>query len=458
MISGNIFPDRLCSKGKGYWALGALKNTASMEIARERRAGPRRIGELLVAAGVVRQEVLMEALQVAKKSSTPVGRVLMTIGELSERDVLAAIEIQSMLRDNLISAEFGIRALNVCIKGHISLDEAFKRLGWDGPGKRGEIVASGELGKLFIDAGIVSSIVVGQCMQQSEENNLPLGRCLVLARAISSNLLASALTAQVLVRDGKINYEQAVAGLGAAFRKQQSIETSLIETGAYRAEPERIKVGELLSQAGLVTESDKVSAIEKGLVDNQPVGQVLVQQGMISPTALDESLKLQALVNEGKINTLQAAEILRQANHRGVPVEVVMNEKFARAEEVGSINKIMWLIRQAELMSLEEIQRAESLASQLVISLGEVIISKDLIDQRLIDSALQGQKLVESGIITDHHLVKVLKFIKRTGIDFAEALKGVSPDFEEEVEEEEADEQPDAKKGFLGGIFGKFKR
>lgn len=428
-----------------------------MEIARERRAGTKRIGELLVAAGVIRQEVLMEALQVAKKSSTPVGRVLMTIGELSERDLLAAIEVQSMLRENLISAEFGVRALNVCIKGHISLDDAFRRLGWTPPAERNEVVASGELGKLLTDSGIVSPGVVDQCMRQSEENNLPLGRCLVLARAITSNILASALTAQVLVRDGKISYDQAVAGLAASHRKHQTIEQSLSETGAYRVDQERIRVGELLSQAGLVTESDKVSAIERGLVENQPVGQVLVQQGMISPTALDESLKLQNLVNEGKINTLQAAEILRQANNRGVPVEVVMNEKSARQEEVGSINRIMWLIRQAEILNNEEVARAESLASQLGISLGEVIISKDLIEQRLIDSALQGQKLVDSGIITDHHLVKVMKFVKRSGIDFAEALKSVSPDFEEVHAEEPVADESD-KKGFLGGLFGKFKK
>lgn len=428
-----------------------------MEIARERRAGTKRIGELLVAAGVIRQEVLMEALQVAKKSSTPVGRVLMTIGELSERDLLAAIEVQSMLRENLISAEFGVRALNVCIKGHISLDDAFRRLGWAPPAERNEVVASGELGKLLADSGIVSPGVVDQCMRQSEENNLPLGRCLVLARAITSNILASALTAQVLVRDGKITYDQAVAGLAASYRKHQTIEQSLSETGAYRVDQERIRVGELLSQAGLVTESDKVSAIERGLVENQPVGQVLVQQGMISPTALDESLKLQNLVNEGKINTLQAAEILRQANNRGVPVEVVMNEKSARQEEVGSINRIMWLIRQAEILNPEELARAESLGSQLGISLGEVIISKDLIEQRLIDSAMQGQKLVDSGIITDHHLVKVMKFVKRSGIDFAEALKNVSPDFEEVHVEEPGDDESD-KKGFLGGLFGKFKK
>ncbi len=434
-----------------------------MEIARERRAGPKRIGELLVAAGIIRQEVLMEALQVAKKSSTPVGRVLMTIGELSERDLLAAIEVQSMIRENLISAEFGVRVLNVCIKGRLSLDDSFRRLGYNPPEAR-DIVPSGELGNLLHDAGLVSREILEQCMRQSEENNLPLGRCLVLARAITSHILANALTAQVLVRDGKVTYEQAVAGLAQAKLKHQSIEKSLSETGSFQMPETKLKVGELLSQAGLVSESDKVSAIEKGLVENQPVGQVLVQSGMISPSALDESLKLQKLVNDGDLNTMQAAEILRQANSRGVPVEVVMTEKTHKAEEIGAVNKVMHLIRRARFLDPEELSRAEKTASQLQISMGEVILSKDLVEKKLLDSAAQGMKLVEKGIISEQHLIKVLEACKRTGMGFSDALESVPPDFVLEEERGSTRDQAPApseeqdKKGFLGGLFGKFKK
>ena len=446
-----------------------------MEIARDRRAGPKRIGELLVAAGVIRQEVLLEALQVAKKSSTPVGRVLMTIGELSERELLAAIEVQSMIRENLISAEFGIRVLNVCIKGRLSLEDSFRRLGYSPPEMK-DVVPSGELGSLLVDAGIVTNQILEQCMRQSEENNLPLGRCLVLARAISSHILANALTAQVLVRDGKVTYEQAVAGLAQAMQKQQSIEKSLSDTGAFQVQEGKLKVGELLSKAGLVTESDKVSAIEKGLTEKQPVGQVMVQSGMISPSALDESLKLQQLVNEGSLNTLQAAEILRQANNRGVSVEVIMNEKNNRSDEVDQINKMMLLIRKARLLDDNTLREAETTAGQLQISLGEVIVSRDLIDQKLIDSVLQGQRLVDKGIITNPHLVKVLSACKRSGLNFSDALKQVPPDLEDvggghhldngggrslsdssSVKTPMPEEKSDDK-GFLGGLFGKFKK
>lgn len=433
-----------------------------MEIARDRRAGAKRIGELLVAAGVIRQEVLAEALQIAKKSSTPVGRVLLTIGELSERDLLAAIEVQSMLRENLISSEFGIRALSICITSKVPLEEAFQRLGFVAPAER-EVIATGELGELLISAGIITKPVLDECLRQSEENNLPLGRCLVLARAVSSNLLTSALTAQVLVRDGKITYDQAVAGLQAAHKKQQTIEVSLSESGALRVPQDdtTVKVGDLLTKAGLVSESDKVSAIEKGLVENIPVGQVLVQLGMVSPTSLEEALKLQRMVNEGQLSILQASEILRQANSRGVSVEVVMDERNNKTQEADSLNKLMSLIRKADLIGAQEMQRAEILCRDLRMSLGEIIISKDLISSKLIEATTQAKKLIDDGIVTEKHAIKVLSFCKRSGVAFSEALKSVPPDLDmEELEEVDEEEEEDRgnKGNFLGGIFGMFKK
>ncbi len=144
-------------------------------------------------------------------------------------------------------------------------------------------------------------------MRQSHENNLPLGRCLVLSRAVPSNILSSALTAQVLLRDGKITRPQAINGLRAASRKQQTLETSLQESGAYNAPQQAIRVGDLLTQAGVLTEGDKVSAIEIGLVKRLPVGQVLLMNGSISERLLQETLKLQEMVANGQLSGSQAS-------------------------------------------------------------------------------------------------------------------------------------------------------
>jgi hypothetical protein len=425
-----------------------------MEITRERRAGPKRIGELLVGANVIKPEVLGEALQIAKKTQTPLGRVLMSIGELTERDLQTAIEVQSLLREGVVSAEFGIRALNVAVRSCIPLEEAFKRLGWKAPER--ESMPGSELGELLMEAGVVDRRILEEGLIQSQENNLPLGRCLVLARALPASLLASALTAQVLLRDGKISRDQAIIGLKAASKKHQSIETSLEEVGAYRPSQSNIRVGDLLTSAGIVTEGDKISAIEVGLVEHKPVGQVLVQSGTITHSQLQESLRLQEMVAAGNLTGLQAADILRMANSRGVPIDVVLGERNQREDDVVRANAALDLIQIAGILSKEEMFKAENTARQMKVTLGEALLAANVLDKKTLQAATQGQELVKEGILKIDQVSAVLHYAHKTGVDFSDALKEVAWAPAEAVEPNDARSQQSGS--WLGKLWSKVKK
>lgn len=427
-----------------------------MEIS-GRRVPPKRIGELLVAANVIRQEVLLEALKISKNSQTPVGRVLMTIGELSESDVETAIYIQGLIRNSVISSDFGVKVINVSVKGRIPLEEAFRRLGWTPPADVEQQSGTlGELGELLVQAGLIDRSVLEQALYQSHENNLPLGRCLVLNRAISSNLLQSALTAQVLMRDGKITEDQAINSLKNSARKQQSLEQSLVDAGAYRQpSKESVKLGDLLSQAGLVTEGDKISAIEIGLNENQKIGEVLVQTGMIAPGVVDESLRLQEMVSSGELSGLQAADILRQANARKVGIDVIMEERASRKEEVEKINTVLEVILQSGALTGENFNRAQSLARQLNVSIAEVILTKEMVEKRLILAAYQGQSLVNDGIINGAQCVLAMKMCVKTGKEFHEVLKELPSDTAESSPPPDDTSGGDKKSGWLGNLWSK---
>ncbi len=424
-----------------------------MEIVKERRAGPKRIGELLVAANVIRPEVLMEALQIAKKSTTPLGRVLMSIGEISESDLQVAIEVQSLLREGVIANDFGIKALNLACKSKLSLEEAFRRLGWQPPQR--ESLSSNELGELLQAAGVVTPERMEEAVRQSHENNLPVGRCLVLNRAVSPALLASALTAQVLLRDGKISREQAVEGLRSASRKQQSIEESLQQVGAYKPVKESVRVGDLLTSAGIVTEGDKITAVEVGLESHRQIGDVLVQSGMISNATLEESLKLQDLVAQGHLNATQAAEILRTAHTQGVTVRAVLEEKLARKEQIDKTNTVIEFLQLSGILTDNDMVKAKNLSQQLGVSLGEVLLSTQMVDQRLIDAAIQSQDLVKDEILRPEQVARVLQMCARTGLEFHEALKQVAWDTPDQVADEASAKQ---KSSWMLKLWSKVKK
>lgn len=431
-----------------------------MEIS-GRRAPPKRIGELLVAANVVRQEVLMEALRVAKNSQTPLGRVLMSIGEISEHDLEVAIYIQQLIRQGTISSDFGVKAINVSVKAKISVEETFRRLGFTMP----EVLDSdragaNELGELLVQAGLLNRDMLENIIWQSQENNLAIGRCMVLNRVITSNMLQSALTAQVLIRDGKITTDQAVNALKKAALKHQSIEQSLVDSGAFKPpDKESIKFGDLLSQAGIVTEGDKISAIEIGLSENQKIGEVLVNTGMISPSVVDESLRLQEMVNQGKLSGLQAAEILRQAHQKHVTIDAIIEERAARQDEIEKVEKIMQLLLQSSALSGDNFNRAQSLARQLNVPIAEIVLAKEMVDKKIIAAALEVQTLITDGLLKPNQSVTAIKMCIKTGLELHEVLKDLPSESELSQPEASKDGSSQEKKaGWLGNIWAKKKK
>jgi len=345
----------------------------------------------------------------------------MTMGILKERDLEAALELQSMLRDGLVSNQFGIRALNLAIRSNISLTESFVKLGWQPPAR--PPATTNELAQMFLDAQIVPRKQMDEALARSTTAKMPLGRCLVLSRAISTSLLSSALTAQVMLRDGLITREQAVAALKAAFRKQQTLEQSLQESGTLDKAPQDLRIGELLTSAGLVTEGDKMSAIEQGLVSKLPIGQVLLRQGLISQALLNDTLKVQELVNNNVISPQQATELLRDSHARGMAVEAIMAEWQNREREVERAFKSIIFLEKAGILSEAEVGRLQAKTVHHKTVVLDLLKKSGRLPESLLNAAVQADSLVEEKIIGPEQAIAVLLHCQKFGVDFHNALQ-----------------------------------
>ena len=90
-----------------------------------------RIGELLIAAKIIKPDVLNESLQIARTSKTLIGRTLVRLGQLYEHKLQSALEIQTLIRKRILGSQLGIKALTIACSRNISVDEALDNL--DGP-------------------------------------------------------------------------------------------------------------------------------------------------------------------------------------------------------------------------------------------------------------------------------------------------------------------------------------
>ena len=199
-----------------------------------------RLGDLLTQAGLLEAKSLREAMMIAKQQGLPVGRVLIMAQFISEPNLQAAVQAQSLLKDGISDVDQAVEALKNCANTTKTLEESIQELGYEVASNQ----ISNKLGELMIESGLVSPEALNEGLEQVKTSGFPLGRVLVSMGHISEQLLTAALNAQILVRDQKISREQAIQGLKSSMERQISIEESLVEHGLNMPSAESIRLGE----------------------------------------------------------------------------------------------------------------------------------------------------------------------------------------------------------------------
>lgn len=107
-----------------------LRQMANFWSKQGKKSEKKRIGELLVDAGLLRPEGLQEAAQQAQKLGVPLGQYLLGLEDLDPEYVRAGLQAQLLISDGVVPAELAVKALRICAKKSIPFDEALEFIGW----------------------------------------------------------------------------------------------------------------------------------------------------------------------------------------------------------------------------------------------------------------------------------------------------------------------------------------
>jgi hypothetical protein len=174
-----------------------------------------RIGNILIAAGLVSEAALNDALETSIASDVPVGKNLVSGGLLEERLLQAAIQVQSMLRDGILELEIGVQTLSMMASQALTLEEALARANY----VHETDMCTNRLGELLCLSGIATRAKLDEAIAVSHRTSLPLGRILIALGIVWDELLEKALTVQQAVRDGSVSRQDAIAFLEREFEK-----------------------------------------------------------------------------------------------------------------------------------------------------------------------------------------------------------------------------------------------
>ena len=276
------------------------------------------IQDLLFKAGIINQNQLARAMASSARTGESISRILINNGIVTEETMRTVVLTHGLIHENLISVELATDVIFKSVVEETSLEEAFRRLGIT-PDFH---LVTARLTQILRESEVVSETDLNSAIEASLSSGLPLGRVLVIRNVVPESVAYAALSAQIYIKDGKITSQQAIDALKISAEKRISMDLALKELGflpSMRIEP--IRLGELLVAADLVSEIDLLSAVEKRLGADLPIGQILLRYNLISEYLLKNALRLQDMVNNQGRNPSEVVALLKESRDKEIELD-----------------------------------------------------------------------------------------------------------------------------------------
>lgn len=270
-----------------------------------------RIGSLLALSGLVRASDLQEALNIASQTQMPIGRVLVMANRLSEEALRAVVEVQSLVKDRVLTREQAIDCVDQARRSNRPLIEVLHEQGLHQPQR-----PTNRLGELLVDCGQISNDQLDRALKMGGATGLPLGRVLVLFGLITEPLAARALQIQDEIRKGNVSRSEGLMNFRMDRMRMQGLKSR------EKDKHYKIKLGELFVAAEVLSTSDVDAALEMSWANNKMLGEILTDLEWISPEMLLGALRLQQKLWYKEIDLELAVNVVKDMYATGASYEL----------------------------------------------------------------------------------------------------------------------------------------
>lgn len=444
---------------------------------------------MLVTARVVSSADITEAIQLSKRLSTPIGRVLITSGCVTEKILHAALDLQSLIRDGEVPLESALKALSRVDKTGCSVKEALEHLDFHpkyGKGKN-------NLADLLVDSNLVSQEQIDEALQTSHDYGTPLGSTLVFQGALSPDFFPSISAIQEKVTNGELSKEEAIDELQAAFAlwlragdrtKQPALKTIDELSDHPSTHRKRHSEAKALSnpRAQEPAKKDEEAPQEQPEVqpeeqsEEQPEAKPQEDPQVERNTAHeheneDKQVGVDATEPSPKNDRAEKAEVGGQANevsdkrerregHTRHNPPTASEKNGAREKRTVNSNKhtrtggrLIDLLSAAGLLDQENLPAAYQVMLQDTHRSATFLVESGLINDELKRQAERCHNLVRRGRLSPEQAIRALKSSRENELTFREALskEGVS-----QPVKLERDWQTGVAAGVVGGFLAAF--
>jgi hypothetical protein len=383
---------------------------------------PIKLGEFLVATGLISPSQITETITMAANTGLPLGRALVLNKLITQKNLEAALRLQTIYRNSKIPLAVAVNAYRHCHHEDVSPEQGLAKAGF-----ARQIISYSKLGTLLVDAKVISKRQLDEAQKTSYETGMQLGKMLCFTGAISEEMLGSALDMQRRMRGQEITKDQALAELANLFghpasqlAKDQLDTVVPASTASERGQAERkVKLAELLLMSGVITEIDVMDALEHSLQFNKTMAEVLIETSVVPANLIGIGAELQQAVNLGDMTLEAACESLNYIARTG---ERPSSIKDATSPVDNSI-KLGDILQTSGHVQPQDIDFAAELVKSFPSLIGKLLVVAGSIDEPTMRAALRCLLLVRQNQLAGDDAIKALKHSGKRQISFDDALE-----------------------------------
>ncbi|HEY9760793.1 MAG TPA: hypothetical protein V6C97_36910 [Oculatellaceae cyanobacterium] len=355
---------------------------------RQTGTGTTRLGEILVEAGVIKNELITQSLAIAKNSKLPIGRVLTMYGFTSEKVIESALAAQQGLREGRFNRQQASQLVRVAYTSQVSFEQAQSIVGLT----QADAGGHGELGRMLLASGILTEETLNEGKTAIEQTDKTLGQLLLEQEKIPIHVLINALHLSLLCRDQALPQLDAVSILDKVHRENMSIPEAveLLQLGNL-PEQKDIHLAAFLILAQFVDQRIVLQTLEQSLDRKVFFGDILVERKALTPESLDAAIHLQEMVEHQILELDQACDIFSFVAELNAPLDGLLVE-FEKMSEIAKFIIAAKVIPESdcEKFNLREdnndILMGISLLRSGLVSEAQVGYASNLVDQMKSDN------------------------------------------------------------------------
>jgi tetratricopeptide (TPR) repeat protein/predicted nucleic acid-binding protein len=168
-----------------------------------------------------------------------------------------------------------------------------------------------------------------------------------------------------------------------------------------------LRLGDLLVQAGLLTQGQMAEAVRSSRSKKVQIGQVLVMNGLLSPRDLQSALEAQSMLRDKTVELNEALRCLKIAYKVGVSFKDILTEYTSPKRSQTS--KLGELLVESGLITYEVLAKAVEQSYATGLPLGRMLVLQKTITNEVLTTALDLQVRVRDDMLSREEAITTLR-------------------------------------------------